>query len=316
MHITGTTRVYLIFGDPVAQVRAPEIYNALFARHGVDAVLVPLQVAAEQASVLAHAGLAAGNVGGLWLTIPHKSVLLDELASCDLQGRVAGAVNAVRRSADGALHGALFDGTGLVKALRHFGLALAGRRVLLLGAGGAGSAIAAALSRDATRATGEAPLAELALFDAQPGRADATVARLVEALAAGAAPANVNADADADAAADLPRIRVAASSDPSGYDLIINATPLGLNAADPLPLDVERLQAGAAVVDILMKRATTPLVQACLARGIKAWPGHEMMTQQVGDYLRFFGHAEVADAVEADLDLVRELFAASAQRTG
>jgi shikimate dehydrogenase len=315
MHVTGTTRIYFIFGDPVAQVRAPEIYNELFARHGVDAVLVPIQVPAAQASALAHAVLAAGNVGGLWLTIPHKSVLLDELASCDLQGRVAGAVNAVRRSADGALHGALFDGTGLVKALRHFGLVLAGKRVLLLGAGGAGSAIAAALCRDASRAVGEAPLAELALFDAQPGRAAATVARLSEALAAGTAPAAAPAVA-AQAADGLPRIHVAPSSDPSGYDLIINATPLGLNAADPLPLDVARLSAGAAVVDILMKRASTPLVQACLDRGIPAWPGHEMMTQQVGDYLRFFGHAAMADAVEADLDLVRQLFAASALRTG
>jgi shikimate dehydrogenase len=294
MSPTGCTRIYFILGDPIAQVRAPEIYNPLFEAHGVDALLVPVQVRPDDVVAFAQAALRAGNVDGLWLTIPHKSALLDELDSCDEQGRLAGAVNAVRRDADGRLHGALFDGTGLIQALRGFGLSLAGRRVLLLGAGGAGLAIAAALLLDRQ----EPPVADIAFVDAQPGRAAQAAAR----LQAGVLPGPTGATS--------VRLRTLDQPDPAGYDLIINATPLGLNAGDALPVDVTRIDTGAAVVDILMKQADTALVRACRQRGIKAWPGHEMLTRQVGDYLRFFGHADLADQVDADLDRVRALFGA------
>jgi shikimate dehydrogenase len=146
-------------------------------------------------------------------------------------------------------------------------------------------AIAAALVGAADVLGLPAP-AELALFDAQPGRAAAVAARLGSGACA---------------------VRALTAPEPAGYDLIINATPLGLNAGDALPLDPTRIDPGAAVVDILMKEADTPLVRACRARGLAAWPGHEMLVQQVGDHLRFFGHTAVAARVEADLGAVRAL---------
>lgn len=298
MSPTGRTRIYFILGDPIAQVRAPEIYNPLFEAHGVDALLVPVQVRPDDVVAFAQAALRAGNVDGLWLTIPHKSALLGLLDSCDEQGRLAGAVNAVRRDADGRLHGALFDGTGLIQAMRGFGLALAGRRVLLLGAGGAGLAIAAALLLDKQ----ESPIAEIAIYDALPGRAEQAVARLAAGVAGSTSGATPT------------RLSTPAQPDPAGFDLIINATPLGLNATDVLPVDVTRIDASAAVVDILMKQADTALVRACQQRGIAAWPGHEMLTRQVGDYLRFFGHHGLADAVDANLDQVRALFGSAPDR--
>ena len=278
MHISGTTRVFMVLGDPVSQVQAPQLFNKLFERHGVDAVLVPAHVRREDCQDFCRSVLAAGNIDGLWLTIPHKPLVLPLLARCDRHARLAQAVNAVRRNADGSLEGALFDGLGLTKALRHFGFAARGRRALLVGTGGAGAAIAAALLDEG--------LEVLALNDLGD-----RAAQLAHALAPHAAATRVTA----------------AANDPAGFDLVINATPLGLRANDPLPFDVARLGAGALVVDILMKPAGTPLLRACAERGIQAHPGFEMLVQQVPDYLDFFGLADAARAVRADPSPVRAL---------
>ena len=137
MSISGTTRVFLILGDPVAQVRAPEAFNHLFDKHGVDAVLVPANVPASEFEGFVKHALKARNIDGLWLAIPHKTAMVDLLDRCDRLGRSAGAVNAARRRADGMLEGALFDGVGFTKALDHFGIAIPGRKVLVVGVGGA-----------------------------------------------------------------------------------------------------------------------------------------------------------------------------------
>lgn len=99
MNINGNTRVFFILGDPIAQVRAPELYNHLFTRHGVDAVLVPVQVSAPALEGFVRGTMSARNVDGLWITIPHKAALLGVLDRCDALGRAAGAVNAARRRA-------------------------------------------------------------------------------------------------------------------------------------------------------------------------------------------------------------------------
>lgn len=271
--ISGHTRVFMIAGSPVNQVQAPAIFNRVFQRFGVDAVLVPVLVAPGQLPAFARVVLEAGNVDGLWLTVPHKPTLMPWLAAVDEAGRVAGSVNAVRRRPDGSLEGGMFDGNGLVSALRHFGVVPEGIRVLLVGTGGAGAAIATALLG--------AGVSQLALHDLGD-RADALAQRLND-----------------------PRVRVG-GADPAGFDLAINATPLGLHPDDPLPFDVSRLDAHAKVVDILMKHAPTPLLRACASRGIEAHPGFEMLVQQVPDYLRFFGMADVAERVRHDLTDVRE----------
>jgi len=153
--------------------------------------------------------------------------------------------------------------------------------VLLLGAGGAGAAIAAALL--------DTPIAQLSIHDLGD-----RARRLVERL---------------QSEGSGPRLH-AASADPAGHDLIIQATPLGMNPEDPLPFDVERVEPGAQVFDILMKSATTPLMRACAARGIEAHPGFEMLVQQVPAYLEFFGLPEVACAMRADLSGVRQVITA------
>ncbi len=279
MNIDGNTRVFLILGDPVSQVRAPEAFNHLFRRHGVNAVLVPAKVAPERFAAFVRHALTADNIDGLWLAIPHKSAMLPLLDHCDTLGRVAGAVNAARRNADGAIEGALFDGIGFVKALDRFRIRTLGQRVLVVGVGGGGVAIAASLAHRGC--------AELALFDAMPGRASAVAEQLRSAFGS--------------------PVSAPVSADPAGFDLVVNASPLGLNAGDPLPFDVSRLDATAEVVDILMKNQPTPLLRACAARSISAHPGFEMMLQQMPDYLSFFGLHELAQAVQDDPAELRAL---------
>ena len=279
MTITGSTRVYFILGDPIAQVRAPEIYNHLFERHGIDAVLVPVQVKAAEMPAFVRSALAAPNIGGLWVTIPHKAGVYELLDHCDALGHAAAAVNVVRRRADGTLDGALFDGTGFVKSLEHFGIGVAGRRVLVSGAGGAGMAITASL---ASRG-----VAQIALFDANAARANEVAQRLRRSFAV--------------------EVLTPATGDPAGFDLVVNATPLGLKAGDALPFDVQRIDAGAAVVDILMTRQPTALLKACAARGIAAHAGYEMLVQQIPEYLSFLGFDSLAHTLQADSTEVRAL---------
>ena len=283
MQISGSTRVFMILGDPVGQVRAPESFNHLFARHGVDAVLVPALVAPRDFAGFVRHTFLARNIDGLMLTIPHKTAMLALLDRCDRLGGIAQAVNVARRNPDGSIEGALFDGTGFVKGLDHFGIALPGKSALVVGTGGGGVAIAVSLA--------DRGVARLALFDTDAARV---------------------AEAAASLRAAWPALDIAAatSADPVGFDLVVNATPLGLRAGDPLPIDPARMDGGSAVVDILMKNQPTPLVRACAARGIVAHPGYEMMIQQAPETLDFFGLHELARTVAADSSELRLLMQA------
>jgi shikimate dehydrogenase len=279
--ITGTTRVFLILGDPVAQVRAPELFNHLFRAHGIDAVLVPAHVPpAELESFVRHV-MAAGNIDGFWLAIPHKTAMVALLDHCDRLGRAAGAVNAARRNADGTLEGALFDGIGFVKALDQFGVPVAGRKALVVGVGGGGVAIAASLA--------ERGVARLALFDNVPGRTDEVARRLRTEFGV--------------------EVVSAAVPDPAGFDIVVNSTPLGLQPGDPLPFDVARCDSHAVIIDILMKNQPTPLLRACRARGLVCHPGYEMLVQQIPEYLSFFGYEALAREVQRDASDLRALLA-------
>lgn len=280
--VDGATDVYLIVGDPVEQVRAPQTFNRVFALLGVNAVLVPAQVAPADLPGFVRTILKAGNIKGLWVAIPHKAPMVGLLDVCSDAGRIAGAVNGVRRLDDGRLEGGLFDGEGFRGSLEFFGIPYAARRALILGAGGGASAIAASLALAGAKAC-----AEIALFDPVPGKADA-VARHI-------------------AAATPTRVTAARSNDPAGFDLVVNASPLGLRQGDPMPCDTARMEPHAALVDILMKNQPTPLVRAARARGLVAQPGFEMLIQQTPLYLEFFGWHAAARRVRDDATFLREL---------
>ena len=282
--INGETDVFLIPGDPVEQVRAPQVFNLIFQTLGINAVLVPARVKAGDIHAFVKAAFLAQNVKGVFLAIPHKSLVMDLLSSCNSYGKVASAVNGIRRNANGALEGGLFDGKGFMLSLDYFAIAYAGKKVLILGAGGGASAIAAALAM----ARASAP-SVVALYDPAPGKAQSVARQITQAVN------NLNVQCVA-----------AASSDPIGYDLVVNASPLGLATGDAMPCDVSRLATHAVVVDILMKNQPTPFLQAVRARGLQAEPGFEMLIQQAPDYLEFFGYPEAARAVRQDASFIRQ----------
>ncbi len=285
--IQGNTDVYLIPGDPVEQVRAPEVFNLIFQALGINAVLVPVHVMAHDIEDFVKGAFLAKNIKGMFLAIPHKSLVMGLLSHCNDDGCVAGAVNGIRRNLDGALEGGLFDGKGFVSALDYFDIACADKRVLILGAGGGASAIAASLA--ILPCVGREAALEIALYDPVHGKAQAVADHIA-----------------ASPQARSTRLVAAGSSDPAGYDLVVNASPLGLRADDALPCDVSRLAPHAAVVDILMKNQPTPFLQAVRARNLVAQPGFEMLIQQAPDYLEFFGYAAAAQSVRQDATFIRE----------
>lgn len=283
--INGATEVYLILGDPVEQVRAPESFNLIFATLGINAVLVPVHLPVAHVQNFVRAAFSARNIKGLLLTIPHKSLVMDMLDECSELGRLAGAVNAVRCDAQGRLVGELFDGEGLVESLNGFNIAYTARRVLILGAGGGAAAIAASLVSPASKVS-KGAAAEVALYDPTPGKAQALAERLASAAQA--------------------RVIAVDSNDPARFDVIVNASPLGLYASDSMPCDVSRMAPHAALVDILMKNQPTPVVRAARSRGLVAHPGFEMMIRQGALYLDFFGLHEAAQAVRQDAGFIRQ----------
>ncbi len=136
--VDGATRLYGIVGDPITQVRSPEVITAGFRAAGQNALMVPIHVLPDGFEATMRGLMSVANLDGLVITVPYKAraaALVDRLHAT---GERVGAINAMRREPDGAWSGDMFDGTGLVSGLRGHGFDFAGARVKMLGAGGAG----------------------------------------------------------------------------------------------------------------------------------------------------------------------------------
>jgi shikimate dehydrogenase len=261
MLINGHTVIIAHIGYPTHAFKAPLIYNPYFDAQGINAVVVPMACQAEHYAPLLRSLFALGNIAGALITMPHKVstvALVDELMPA---AAIAGACNAVRRAADGRLQGDMFDGEGFVRGVQRKGLSLQGKRALVVGAGGVGSAIAASLAA--------AGVAELTLFDVQVASTQALAGRL---------------------AAHYPALMLRiGSNDPADMDLVVNATPLGMNEGDRLPLDVERLSPATFVGEVVMRTEMTAFLRAAQARGCRVQIGSDMLFEQIPAYLEFFG---------------------------
>ncbi|MBW8481269.1 shikimate dehydrogenase [Actinomadura sp. PM05-2] len=259
--MTGTTRLLAVLGDPVEQVRAPALVNPLLERLGRDAVLVPVHVRPPDLAAVVGGLQRIGNLDGLLVTVPHKIEVCRFAAELGPAAALTGSANALRRGPGGRWHADNFDGVGFVRGLRARGHEPRGRRVALVGAGGAGAALAAALL--------EAGAAHLAVCDTDAGRLDALLGRLAARW-----PGRVTGSA-------APRVADAG--------IAVNATPLGLRPADPLPFDPALLPPGGVVADIVMKPAETPLLRAAAALGRAVHPGLHTLEHQLECYTAYFG---------------------------
>ena len=274
--ITGRTSLIAHLGHPTHAFVAPLIYNPWLERAGADAVVVPMDCRAGALEPLLGPLLALDNVIGALVTMPHKVAVVDLLDRVSPAVAVAGACNAVRRAPDGRLEGEQFDGEGFVRGARAKGCALAGARALVVGCGGVGSAIAASLAG--------AGVAALGLNDARAGAAAGLAARLREH------------HPGLDAFETRP--------DPAGFDVAVNATPMGMSDDDPLPFDTARLSSGTFVGEVVMARETTPLLARAAERGCRVQVGTDMLFEMVPAYLEFFG---LPAATAAELRAVARL---------
>jgi shikimate dehydrogenase len=268
MLITGHTEFIAHLGWPTHAFKAPMIYNPYFESAGIGSVVVPMGCKPDAFPAVLRSLFTLENIRGALITMPHKVTVVDLLDEVTPTVKVAGSCNAVKRAADGRLVGDMFDGEGFVRGLLGKGLVLRGARALVVGSGGVGSAIAASLAG--------AGIGALALYDVQAPVAEALASRL---------------------RTHYPGIAVSTGSkDPAGFDLVVNATPLGMNPRDPLPVDMDRLAPGTFVGEVVMKTEMTAFLQAAQQRGCRVQVGTDMLFEMIPAYLEFFGYPTTSAA--------------------
>jgi shikimate dehydrogenase len=247
-HLDGATRLFPIVGDPIRYVEAPARLTRSFGTRGDNAVCVPMQVPGPALDDVLRGLSSTANVDGVLVTMPHKRAAFGHCATSSERAALLGVVSLMRRNADGTWHGDMLDGLAFVKAQKDHGAQPAGARVLLLGAGGAGSAIAIALLDEGVE--------ELILHDVDEARA----ADLVKLLA------------------DRGNTNVTTGPpDPTGCDMVCTATPLGMTEGDPLPVAPDLLTSSMVVGDVIAGHGQTPFLAAAQAAGCRTANGGEMV---------------------------------------
>lgn len=274
MEIDGRSRVIVHLAYPAAHLRTPTLFNARCAERRINAVLVPWEVSPTDLDT-AWAGLKASrSVAGAIITIPHKETAAGR---CDALEGVADQLkvaNVVQRDADGRMTGRLYDGEGFVAGLRAHGYEPRGKRTLLLGAGGAATALAQALLT--------AGVAELVIANRNAARAEALAERL-RALNPG-------------------RNIATGAADARGFDLVVNGTSVGLDGDPASPVEIATIEPGSMVADIVMKPAMTPLLRGAEARGARIHEGVHMLAAQIDLFIDFLlGDDAAAEAPRPSL---------------
>ena len=262
--VEGATRVFGVIAHPVDHVRAPMVFNPHFAATGLPHVMVPIDAPPTRLEAIVAGLRAIPNFGGLAVTVPHKMALADLCDTLGTSAKLTGAVNAVRFDNDGSMHGDNFDGAGFVAGCHGNGVDVAGRNILLIGAGGAARAIAAALC--------EARINELNIANRNLKKAQDLVQLLSQKTGFNRATAVALADCDG-----------------SDADIIVNSTSLGLKEDDPLPLPLNNLKEDTVIADIIMVPAETKWLIAAKAAGLKVHYGRHMLDYQMELIGKFIG---------------------------
>ncbi len=262
---TAATRLAGVIGWPVRHSRSPQIHNAAYRAAGLDWVYVALPVPPGEVPA-ALAGMAALGIEGLSVTMPHKTAAVAAVDVLSADAAALGAVNSIRRDGDRLL-GDNTDGGGFVDSLLDDDVDPAGRRCVVLGAGGAARAV--------VRALAGAGAASVTVINRDPGRA-ATAAALAGSVGT---------------VGDLSDLSVA--------DLLVQATPVGMGDDPTLAVDPGRLPDHAVVADLVYHPLRTPLLVAAEARGLRTVGGIGMLVHQAARQFRSW------TGVEAPLDAMR-----------
>jgi shikimate dehydrogenase len=259
--IDGRTGIIAHIGYPTESFKSSMIYNPFFERRKINASVVPMGCKSEDYAAFLKLVFKLSNVHGALITMPHKVTTLALVDEASVSARIAGACNAVRLDQRGVMIGDMFDGEGFVRGVRGKGRTVKGASAFVAGSGGVGSAIAASVAK--------AGASRLGLYDAFPQAMNGLSERLK---------------------AHYPNLEVVmGTADPAGYDIVVNATPLGMKTDDPLPMNVERISRSAFVGEVVMKEEITPFLAAVKARGCDYQVGTDMLFEQIPAYLEFFG---------------------------
>lgn len=249
IQLNGSTRLYFVVGHPVKQVKSPEGVSQELINKGMNAFVLPADVQPQNFANFVASTKHMLNADGLIVTVPHKIMALD---CCDLlteRAQFIGAVNTIRRCHQG-WEGDMLDGKGMVEAILEKDIILKNKRVILAGAGGAGKAIAYALLIS--------DVAELAIFDLDQTRQQQLVAHLNQ----------------------LGKGRVIAhDNNPSGFDVVVNATPMGMNGDPSAAFQLDQLTQNMSVADVVTSPENTPFVTHALALGCQAVKGTDMFVK-------------------------------------
>ena len=239
--IDGNTALIAHLGYPTRPFKAPMIYNPYFEKRKINAVVMPIGVKREDYAALIRPLFQISNILGALVTMPLKVQTVELLDAKSTAVEVAGSCNAILRRSDGSLYGDMFDGEGFVRAAKRKGVDPADKRILVVGNGGVGSAIAASFAA--------AGAGEIALFDIASGTMNALRQRLQH---------------------HFPKVAVKiGSADPDGFDVVVNATPIGMLDEEEIPVDVSRIPRSALVGDVVMKQQMTPFLTAAKKRGCR-----------------------------------------------
>jgi shikimate dehydrogenase len=259
--ISGRTTLIAHLGYPTKSFKAPMIYNPYFEKAGIDAVVMPMGIMAADYPTFLRELFNVTNIRGALVTMPHKKTTIELADEVSPTARIAGAANALLKREDGTLLADMFDGEGFVRGVRRKGHNLTNASALVIGSGGVGSAIAASLAA--------AGVSQMGLDDAVDEAAESLASRLVM---------------------HYPELSVSTgSADPTGYDIVVNATPLGMNEGDPLPIDMSLVAPTTFVGEVVMKSEVTPFLRAARERGCETQVGTDMLFEQIPAYLEFFG---------------------------
>lgn len=257
--LNGATRLFPIIGDPIIYARSPELLTASLQARGRNAMCLPMEVPQGALDAVMNGLSSTRNVDGILVTMPHKFAVKSFCSTLSETSRLLKAVSVMRRNADGSWHGDSQDGASFVKAQIDRGAQVEGARVLLIGAGGAGSAIAIALLA--------AGAGELIVHDIDEARVHALIALLADEGGG--------------------RMRFG-PPDPTGCDVVCNATHLGMADGDPLPVAPELLNGSMFVGDVIAGHGVTPLIRAAQEAGCRTADGDQMVEAVQGmmvDYM-------------------------------
>jgi shikimate dehydrogenase len=256
VHINGTTRLVGVFGAPIAHTASPAIHNAAFAALEMNWLYLAFHVEPQNLPA-ALAGARDMGLAGINLTVPHKLLALDLVDDVDAEARRLGAVNTVLVES-GKLRGFNTDGHGIVKALKEeFNLTLKGKRVLVLGAGGAGRSIAVKCALEGA--------GKVFVANRTPARTE-PIARELRDLKVDYRTLPLRTD-------DIAGIM-------GEVDLVINATSVGLKDGDSLGLPGSLFAPRLFVYDTIYRPAQTELLRLAADAGAKTANGASMLLHQ------------------------------------